>query len=62
MKIKCDFRNRGAEGGEEANLFARDLFEMYSSFASKGLEVRSAQQPTVGHGGLYLNHVHSKGW
>ena len=25
---------RGAEGGEEANLFARDLFEMYRSFAS----------------------------
>ena len=24
---------RGAEGGEEANLFARDLFEMYRSFA-----------------------------
>ena len=24
---------RGAEGGEEANLFARDLFEMYSSYA-----------------------------
>jgi len=28
---------RGAEGGEEANLFARDLFEMFESFAaSKG--------------------------
>ncbi len=28
---------RGAEGGEEANLFARDLFEMFKSFsASKG--------------------------
>ncbi|MGY9081736.1 MAG: peptide chain release factor 1 [Acidimicrobiales bacterium] len=25
---------RGAEGGEEANLFARDLFEMYRSYAS----------------------------
>lgn len=25
---------RGAEGGEEANLFARDLFEMYGAFAS----------------------------
>ncbi|MDH3679336.1 MAG: peptide chain release factor 1 [Acidimicrobiia bacterium] len=24
---------RGAEGGEEANLFARDLFEMYKAFA-----------------------------
>ena len=26
---------RGAEGGEEANLFARDLFEMYQSWASR---------------------------
>ncbi|MEZ5266588.1 MAG: peptide chain release factor 1 [Acidimicrobiales bacterium] len=26
---------RGAEGGEEANLFARDLFEMYRGFASR---------------------------
>lgn len=26
---------RGAEGGEEANLFARDLFEMFRSFASR---------------------------
>jgi peptide chain release factor 1 len=26
---------RGAEGGEEANLFAKDLFEMYASFATR---------------------------
>ncbi|MGH9109361.1 MAG: peptide chain release factor 1 [Acidimicrobiales bacterium] len=26
---------RGAEGGEEANLFARDLFEMYSRYAAR---------------------------
>jgi peptide chain release factor 1 len=26
---------RGAEGGEEANLFARDLFEMYARFAER---------------------------
>jgi peptide chain release factor 1 len=26
---------RGAEGGEEANLFARDLFEMYRAFAER---------------------------
>lgn len=26
---------RGAEGGEEANLFARDLFEMYRAYASQ---------------------------
>jgi peptide chain release factor 1 len=31
---------RGAEGGEEANLFAKDLFEMYSRYASaKGWKV-----------------------
>ncbi len=36
---------RGAEGGEEANLFARDLFEMYSAYASANrwqLEVLSS--------------------
>ena len=26
---------RGAEGGEEANLFARDLFEMYAAYATR---------------------------
>ena len=26
---------RGAEGGEEANLFARDLYDMYSGYASR---------------------------
>src|SRR3954451_664927 len=26
---------RGAEGGEEANLFAKDLFEMYSAYAAR---------------------------
>src|SRR5690606_6067452 len=26
---------RGAEGGEEANLFARDLFEMYRAYAAR---------------------------
>src|SRR3954447_18106322 len=35
-----DYRNviieiRGAEGGEEANLFARDLFQMYQGFAAR---------------------------
>jgi peptide chain release factor 1 len=42
---------RGAEGGEEANLFARDLFEMYTSFASKRgwkLEVLNSQQSDKG--------------
>ena len=31
---------RGAEGGEEANLFAKDLFDMYSRYAAaKGWKV-----------------------
>ncbi len=45
---------RGAEGGEEANLFARDLFEMYSRYAErKGwkLEVLKAEaSPQGGYG------------
>jgi peptide chain release factor 1 len=42
---------RGAEGGEEANLFARDLFEMYRAFASRQgwtLEVLSASPSDLG--------------
>ena len=41
---------RGAEGGEEANLFARDLYEMYRAYAGRhGLKVdtlsRRRQRP-----------------
>jgi peptide chain release factor 1 len=42
---------RGAEGGEEANLFARDLFEMYQAFAIRmgwRLEVLSADPSDMG--------------
>ncbi len=42
---------RGAEGGEEANLFARDLFEMYRGYATQQgwkLEVLSAQPSQMG--------------
>lgn len=42
---------RGAEGGEEANLFARDLFEMYQGWAAnKGwkLEVLSSDPSDLG--------------
>ena len=42
---------RGAEGGEEANLFARDLFGMYEGFAGrKGwkLEVLNASESSMG--------------
>ena len=42
---------RGAEGGEEANLFARDLFEMYRSFATRQgwkFEIMDAQDSDLG--------------
>ncbi|MGC8512225.1 MAG: peptide chain release factor 1 [Acidimicrobiales bacterium] len=42
---------RGAEGGEEANLFARDLFEMYSRYAERkgfGMEVMSTDPSDMG--------------
>ena len=42
---------RGAEGGEEANLFARDLFEMYQAYAARTgwkVEVLSADPSDMG--------------
>ncbi|NLA37514.1 MAG: peptide chain release factor 1 [Actinobacteria bacterium] len=42
---------RGAEGGEEANLFARDLFEMYRGYAARqgwGFEVMDASVSDLG--------------
>ncbi|HEX9260430.1 MAG TPA: peptide chain release factor 1, partial [Acidimicrobiales bacterium] len=42
---------RGAEGGEEANLFARDLFQMYQGYAARRgwrLEVLSADVSDLG--------------
>jgi peptide chain release factor 1 len=42
---------RGAEGGEEANLFARDLFDMYSGYAGRQgwkLEVLGAHESDMG--------------
>ncbi|MDZ7674990.1 MAG: peptide chain release factor 1 [Acidimicrobiales bacterium] len=42
---------RGAEGGEEANLFARDLFQMYEAFADRQgwkLEVMSTDWSDMG--------------
>ncbi len=42
---------RGAEGGEEANLFARDLYEMFQAFAARQgwrSEVISAQPSDLG--------------
>jgi peptide chain release factor 1 len=42
---------RGAEGGEEANLFARDLYDMFAGFASRHgwkLEVLGAHESDMG--------------
>jgi peptide chain release factor 1 len=42
---------RGAEGGEEANLFARDLFEMYQGYAARmgwKVEVLTASPSALG--------------
>ncbi len=42
---------RGAEGGEEANLFARDLFQMYEAYAARTgwkLEVLSTDHSDMG--------------
>ena len=42
---------RGAEGGEEANLFARDLFQMYEAYAARqgwALEVMSTDHSDMG--------------
>ncbi len=42
---------RGAEGGEEANLFARDLFQMYQGFAGRmrwKLEVLGSDPSSMG--------------
>jgi peptide chain release factor 1 len=44
---------RGAEGGEEANLWARDLFEMYTRFCSaKGWRVQLLGSDPSSMGGL----------
>jgi peptide chain release factor 1 len=44
---------RGAEGGEEANLFARDLYEMYQAYAARhGLNVETLALDPSERGGL----------
>ncbi|MDO9175988.1 MAG: PCRF domain-containing protein, partial [Actinomycetota bacterium] len=44
---------RGAEGGEEANLFARDLYDMYRSYASaKGWTVEVLDHDDSDLGGI----------
>jgi peptide chain release factor 1 len=44
---------RGAEGGEEANLFARDLYEMYVAYAARmGWKVETMSSSVSDMGGL----------
>jgi len=44
---------RGAEGGEEANLFARDLFDMYRAYAvNRGWRVETLSHDTSELGGV----------
>ena len=44
---------RGAEGGEEANLFARDLYEMYTAYAAaKGWTVETISASVSAMGGF----------
>jgi peptide chain release factor 1 len=44
---------RGAEGGEEANLFARDLYEMYTRYAErKGFGIETMSRDPSDMGGL----------
>ena len=44
---------RGAEGGEEANLFARDLYEMYQRYAAlRGLRLEVLEERPSERDGL----------
>jgi peptide chain release factor 1 len=64
---------RGAEGGEEANLFARDLYEMYTRYADRkgfGVERLSADPSDMGgfnqvtfmvKGGSAWSHLKNEG-
>lgn len=59
---------RAGAGGDEAGLFAADLFRMYSKFAqSKGLELTVYSSSSSGLGGFKeiifgLSGVHAYGW
>ena len=49
---------RGAEGGEEANLLARDLYEMYRSFAAtQGWKFETLNTDALRHGRVQRSHV-----
>jgi peptide chain release factor 1 len=55
---------RGAEGGEEANLFARDLFEMYRAYAARQgwqVDVLSTSPSPMGGVNEAVFQVHGDG-
>ena len=53
---------RGAEGGEEANLWAGDLFRMYERFAERnGLKIEVLSSQPSEHGRLPRRHVRRQG-
>ena len=53
---------RGAEGGEEANLFAGDLYDMYRAFASaKGWQVEVLSEDRSDLGGINLVTMEVRG-
>ncbi len=53
---------RGGEGGEEANLWAADLFHMYERYAdAHRWKTRGAQQPAVRHGRVPGDHLRGEG-
>ena len=52
---------RGAEGGEEANLFARDLYEMYLAYAiASGWKVTTLSSSVERHGRVQRHHVRGR--
>ena len=53
---------RGAEGGEEANLWAGDLFRMYERYADRHRwKIEVLVEPAVRHGRLPRRHVRGEG-
>ena len=53
---------RGGEGGEEGNLWAADLYEMYQRYADlHRWKVETLDQPAVGHGRHARGHVRGEG-
>ena len=53
---------RGAEGGEEANIFAKDLYEMYTRYAAdQRMEGRGALLQPLRAGRAQRDHLRGQG-